>query len=247
MYRYKRRARYGAYRRRATAFGRYSRPIYKRKYPTYKKRRFIRARRRISRPEVKSYIQPLAINNFNTVWGAGKPISDLVVQGTNAAQRIGRSIVARRLTFWVNVGPQATTALPVERIRLAVWKQVDASHSATAWTDIYDSSYNSATVNFMSAFGTPIRGNKTLPLILNKRITLVKPGDQASTADTLNCIRKYVVRWRKGLRITDTSDPTGAAETTRANKLFFNTLGEQGFGANYPQGYVGWRLDYTDV
>lgn len=230
--------------RRRSRFGRFGRVIRKRRLP-YRRRRGRRLRS--TRPELKAYIAVGGPLNFNTVWGSAKPLTTLITQGVNAAQRIGRSIVVRRVTFWLDANVNALTALAVEYIRFVMWRQRSATGNAAAFSDLFDSSYNGGSVSSMAVFGTPIRGNRDYPIVYNKRWRLVAPASTSATAGQIRITRKIVIRFRKGLRNEDISAPTGASESRVPNDLWFNVLGEQGALGNYPTGTLSARIDYTDV
>lgn len=212
------------------------------------RRRLSGRRRRSTRPELKSYVKlSSGPYNFDQAWGSAQGISNLVVTGNNAAQRIGRSICIRKLTIWLDLVRNPASPLAAgEYVRFVLWCQKGKT-GPTAWEDLYDPSWNSTDYQKMCIFGERLKGT-TNAILYDKRIRLDPGIVPWSTSSTARGYRKIVIRFRKGLRETIVGIPTGAAETERPNTLWFNTFGEQMFASGtFPVGAIGWRLDYTDV
>lgn len=211
------------------------------------RRRTYRKRSRATRPELKAMWLGATSNNFNTVWGSAKDVTATTIPlGTDSWQRIGRTICVRKLQFLIDVQPTAGSALPIETARLVVWRQNTILTNAASWSDLYDAGQQGS-VGQMSAWGIRIPGNKDYTILYDKRITLSAPASTFATPSTVRHLRRVTLRFRKGLRITYSAGGAGHTDTTRPNHIWFNTLGEQGVGANYPTGLVGWKIWFTDV
>lgn len=236
-----RKRRYTTFRRRP--FG-YKKRTYRKRTTYRKKRGTFLGVKRAGRPELKQAWSYTGLNNFDQSWGSAKTITNGITTGIDSVNRIGRVIVVRKLQFLIDVFPQATTTLPVEVVRLVVWKQVNGYTNAGAWANFYDVAL-CGTLGNACAWGARIRGQKDFPIIYDRPIKLVKNGDAASTPGTIRCLRRITLRWKRGLRVSFIADPA-YTDTTKPNHLWFNTIGEQ-TGASYPIGNVSWKLWFTDV
>lgn len=189
---------------------------------------------------------PPAVNNFNTVWGSAKDITaTTIVVGTDSINRIGRVIVVRKLQFIIDVQANPLSILPLEAARLVVWRQNTIVTNASQWPELYDQGRQA--LNQMPVWGLRVPGNKDYTILYDKRIMLSSAASSFSTPATVRHIRRITLRFKKGLRVSYSAGGAGYTETTRPNHLWFNTLGEQGFGTNYPTGLVAWKVWFTDV
>lgn len=222
-------------------------------YGGIRKRRYVRRRkyvrrgtRRPARPELKANWIPPASNNFNTVWGSAKDITATsIVLGTDSNNRIGRVIVVRKLQFLIDVQANPLSILPLECARLVIWRQNSIIGNASQWADLYDSGRQ--TVNQMPVWGVRVPGNRDYTILYDKRIMCSSSASSFSTPATVRHIRRITLRFKKGLRVTYSAGGAGFTDTTRPNHLWFNTLGEQGFGTNYPTGNIAYKVWFTDV
>jgi len=223
-------------------------------YGGIRKRRYVRKRRayvrgsskRAARPELKNnWIAP-AVNNFNTAWGSAKDITATsIVQGTDANNRIGRVIVVRKLQFLIDVQANPLSILPLECARLVIWRQNSIIGNASSWADLYDNGRQAS--NQMVVWGVRVPGNRDYTILYDKRIMCSSSASGFSTPATVRHIRRITLRFKKGLRVTYSAGGAGWTENTRPNHLWFNTLGEQGFGTNYPTGLVAYKMWFHDI
>lgn len=235
-----RRKRKFTFRKRAFGYG----GIRKRRYAP--RRKYVRRRARASRPELKSMWVAPAAHNFNTLWGGAQDITNTTITiGTDSYNRIGRVICVRKLQFLIDVVPNPASVLATETARLVIWRQNSQIGNASQWADLYD--VGRQLIPDMSNWGIRVPGNKNYTVLYDKRINLTTPAATFATPSTIRHSRRITLKFRKGLRINYSAAGAGYTETTRPNQLWFNTLGEQGIGAAYPTGRIGFKIWFTDV
>lgn len=231
---------------------------YGRRRPTFRRRRFGRRRilrgrrrrsgrrsRRASRPELKVYDKTAITANYfyATSFGAYN-ITPAIVLGNDVGQRVGRSIVVRKLQFWVEVYQDAAPLIPFETARLVIWRE-RTTLLPTAWTDLYDFSFQPEDAARYAPRWPG--GNPNFSIVYDKPFNLC-PGTQNSRQFKGPVQRRRItLRWRRGLRV---NYPSGGAyvvgDSEKLNTLMYGFLGEGG-PIQVPVAKSRWRIWYTDV
>jgi len=221
-----------------------------RKYGFPKRRRFVarrrfRRQRRINnRPEEKTYTQVAYPINYVSTFGTVN-LTGLIIKGTDFGQRIGSSIVIRRIQFLLTCGARAATGIVKEYTRFSLFRQLPFISGPTAYNQLYDVDLIGGT-DGIAEQGNWMPGNPNWKRIKTTRMVNLKPGDPASTPGTLYHTKRITVRFRKGLRV-QYQDTGVAATDRRSNYLYLQYMGQQAAEATACTGTLAFRIWFTDV